>query len=88
MFLACALSTIARATTPDPCTPPNFPTPQFKSQSFSVRDFGATGNGHDNDTVAINRAIEKCSASSGGDVVFPKGTYLAASILICKAMCV
>jgi polygalacturonase len=82
IILACAVSFSARVRTanPNPCTPPNFPTPQFKSQSFNVRDFGATGNGRDNDTAAINRAIEKCSASSGGDVVFPKGTYLAASI--------
>jgi hypothetical protein len=82
IILACAVSFSARvrAANPNPCTPPNFPTPQFKSQSFNVRDFGATGNGRDNDTAAINRAIEKCSASSGGDVVFPKGTYLAASI--------
>lgn len=78
--LWCAFSIFARAVTPDPCTPPNFPTPQFKSQSLNVRDFGATGNGRDNDTPAINRAIEKCSASGGGDVVFPKGTYLVGSI--------
>jgi Pectate lyase superfamily protein len=76
----CAFSIFARAVTPDPCTPPDFPVPQFKPQSFNVRDFGATGNGRDNDTPAINRAIEKCTASGGGDVVFPKGTYLAASI--------
>src|SRR4030095_12894465 len=78
--LWCALSIFARAVTPDPCPPPNFPPPQFKSQSFNVRDFGATGNGRDNDTPAINRAIEKCSASGGGDVVFPKGTYFVGSI--------
>src|SRR5712691_7038245 len=75
-----ALSILTRAQTVDRCTPPNFPLPQFKSASFNVRDFGATGNGRDNDTVAINRAIEKCSASGGGDVIFPRGTYAAASI--------
>ena len=45
-----------------------------------MRDFGATGNGRDNDTAAINRAIAKCSAEGGGDVTFPAGTYLGASI--------
>src|SRR5260370_11856104 len=74
------LSIFARAATPDSSMPPNFPVPQFKSATFSVCDFGATGNGRDNDTPAIDRAIEKCSASGGGDVIFPRGTYVAASI--------
>src|SRR5438067_11905571 len=80
IILGCTFSIIARAAAPDPCTPPNFPLPQFKAASFNVRDFGATGNGRDNDTAAINRAIVKCSASGGGDVIFPAGTYAAASI--------
>jgi polygalacturonase len=80
MLLFCALLVLARAETRDPCLPPNFPPPQFKPAIFNVRDFGATGNGGTNDTAAINRAIEKCSASGGGDVVFPGGTYAAASI--------
>jgi hypothetical protein len=79
-LLLCAFAICGRAETRDPCTPPNFPLPQFKSASFNVRDFGATGNGSTNDTAAINRAIEKCSGSGGGDVVFPQGTYIAASI--------
>ena len=79
-LLLLALSIFAEAGSPDSCTPPNFPLPEFKSASFSVRDFGAIGNGQVNDTAAINRAIEKCSATGGGDVVFPPGTYLAASI--------
>src|SRR5205807_5223788 len=74
------LSIFARAASLDSCTPPNFPLPQFKSADFNVRDFGAAGDGSANDTSAINRAIEKCSATGGGDVVFPAGTYLAASI--------
>src|SRR4051812_27701540 len=62
------------------CTPPNFPLPQFKSAVFNVREFGAMGDGTTNDTVAINRAIDKCNSSGGGDVVFPAGMYAAASI--------
>ena len=49
----------------DCCTPPNFPLPEFKPAKFNVRDFGATGNGRNNDTASINRAIEKCNASGG-----------------------
>src|SRR6266487_1399329 len=75
-----ALSILTRAQTVYRCAPPNFPLPQFKSAIFNVRDFGATGNGRTNDTAAINRAIEKCNASGGGDLVFPRGSYVAASI--------
>ena len=74
-----ALST--RAAEPaDPCSPPNFPLPKFGSAKVNVRDVGATGGGWTNDTVAINKAIEQCNASGGGDVIFPAGTYAAASI--------
>jgi len=64
----------------DPFTPPNYPWPKFKAASFNVREFGAAGNGLTNDTPAINKAIESCSTSGGGDVFFPAGTYSAASI--------
>jgi len=71
---------ISPAKAADPFTQPNLPLPVFKAAKFDVRDFGATGNGRANDTAAINKAIEKCNASGGGDVVFPAGTYVAASI--------
>jgi polygalacturonase len=79
ILLTIALTTCGFAA-PDPFTPPNFPVPVFKAAQFNVREFGATGDGTTNDTPAINRAIEKCHASGGGDVVFPAGTYVAASI--------
>jgi hypothetical protein len=63
-----------------PFTPPKFPLPVFKATKFNVRDFGAAGDGLTNDTPSINGAIEKCSSTGGGDVVFPAGNYLAASI--------
>ena len=47
---------------------------------FSVRDFGATGDGKTLDSPAINKAIEACSAAGGGTVYFPAGTYVSGSI--------
>ena len=41
---------------------------------IDVRDFGAYGNGLDDDREAINRAIEY-AAMSGKTVEFGKGTY-------------
>src|ERR671923_166896 len=82
LALACALSSAVaqQSETPAKLAPPNFPPQKFSTAVFNVREFGAAGNGRTNDTAAINRAIDKCSASAGGDVLFPAGTYSAASI--------
>jgi len=47
---------------------------------FPVRAFGATGDGANGDTSAINRAIEAAAASGGGRVYFAAGRYLCYSI--------
>ena len=47
---------------------------------FSVRDFGAKGDGTTLDTPAINNAIESVAAAGGGTVFFPAGTYCCYSI--------
>ena len=49
-------------------------------QLFSVRNFGAVGDGKALDTNAVNHAIEAAAAVGGGMVVFPAGTYLCFSI--------
>jgi len=59
---------------------PRIVAPVFRAAQFNVREFGARGNGRTNDTRAIDAAIDKCNSSGGGDVVFPRGTYAAASI--------
>lgn len=62
------------------CKPPGFPLASFPSASFNVRDFGALGDGKTPDTASINKAIERCNSQGGGNVVFPPGTYLSATI--------
>ena len=47
---------------------------------LSVRSFGATGDGTDLDSPAINKTIEAASAAGGGTVYFPAGSYLSYSI--------
>lgn len=47
---------------------------------YSVRAFGAKGDGKALDTEAINRAIDAASAKGGGTVYFPAGIYLSFSI--------
>ncbi len=41
----------------------------------NVRDFGAAGNGATDDYAAIQAAIDACG-TTGGTIVFPRGTYL------------
>jgi polygalacturonase len=47
---------------------------------FSVRDFGAVGDGRTIDSPAINKAIDAASAAGGGTVLLPAGTYACYSI--------
>ncbi len=54
--------------------------PAHAAGVLSVKDFGATGDGHTFDTPAINRAIEAAATKGGGTVWFPPGTYLCYSI--------
>ena len=51
-----------------------------ESRTFSVRDFGATGDGKTIDSPAINKAIDAAAAAGGGTVYFPAGTYASYSI--------
>jgi polygalacturonase len=47
---------------------------------WSVREFGAKGDGVTIDSPAINRAIDAASESGGGTVFIPPGVYLCYSI--------
>src|ERR1044072_1721087 len=43
---------------------------------YNVKDYGALGNGSQNDTTAIQNAIDAASTAGGGVVLFPVGTYI------------
>jgi polygalacturonase len=49
---------------------------------FNVRDFGATGDGTNKDTVAFQKALDTCAVSGGGEVIVPAGNYLVGSVQI------
>lgn len=50
--------------------------PVIPEKTFSVRDFGAVGDGVAVETKAIQSAINAASAAGGGTVEIPAGTYL------------
>ncbi len=51
--------------------------------NYNVLDFGAQGNGVNDDTVAIQRAVDTCVAQGGGQVLLPGGkTFLSGAITL------
>jgi polygalacturonase len=54
--------------------------PSRPALTLNVRDYGATGDGSTKDTLAIQLAIERCSALGGGTVVLPAGNYLSGAL--------
>lgn len=49
---------------------------------FSVKDFGALGDGTTVDTTAIQAAIDAVFAAGGGTVYFPAGSYPANNLIL------
>lgn len=57
------------------------PAPRHAAAAFlNVREFGAAGDGHAIDSIAINAAILAAENNGGGTVFFPAGNYLCYSI--------
>ncbi len=64
VFYFCALSSFA----------------SFAGGVFSVRDFGAKGDGIAKDTAAVQAAVDAANAAGGGEVLLEAGTYLCGTI--------
>lgn len=53
------------------------------TSTFDIGAHGAVGDGHTNDAIAIQAAIDACCANGGGTVIVPAGrTFLAGSIVL------
>jgi len=47
---------------------------------YVISELGAVGDGTNVNTMAIQAAIDKCSAAGGGVIVVPKGTFLSGAL--------
>ncbi|MBX2816123.1 MAG: glycoside hydrolase family 55 protein [Saprospiraceae bacterium] len=54
--------------------------PQPTGDTLNVKDFGAKGNGIQDDTEAIQHAIDLALGNGAQEVFFPRGTYLVSSL--------
>ena len=54
----------------------------MQAADFDITTFGAAGDGKTLNTAAIQNAIDACTASGGGKVVFPAGVYLSGTIAL------
>lgn len=63
-----------------PCVAASSKVGQHAACSIKVTDYGAVGDGIVLDTIAIQRALDTCARLGGGEVRFPRGTYLAGTL--------
>ena len=54
--------------------------PTFPDKIFSIKDFGAVGDGHTVNTTAFAKAIDACSKAGGGKVIVPAGMWFTGPI--------
>ena len=51
-------------------------------KQFNVLDYGAVNDGVTLITSAVQRAVDECSSSGGGQVFFPSGTYVLSTVFL------
>jgi hypothetical protein len=50
--------------------------------TYNISDFGAIADGKAINTKAIQKAIDKCNADGGGQVIVPNGTFVTGTIFL------
>ena len=52
----------------------------LKSETFDIKTFGAVADGKTINTLAIQKAIDKCKDAGGGTVLIPQGTFISGTL--------
>ena len=52
------------------------------AQTYSIRSYGATGDGKTVVTKALQQAVDACAAAGGGTVEVPAGTYVIGTVFL------
>ena len=79
VVVACGILAVAGCAAPMPSSEAP-PAPRPAARVCDPFAFGAKADGLTKDTVAIQAAIDACSADEGGTVVLRRGTFLSGSI--------
>jgi polygalacturonase len=81
LLAGCQVATPAPVAAPQAAlSQPVLVPPTFLSQTFTIADYGAVGDGKTSNTDAFAKAITTCSTAGGGHLVVPPGTYLTGPI--------
>jgi hypothetical protein len=62
------------------------PLPTIPAGNFNITSYGAVGDGVTTNTTAIQNAINDASASGGGTVEIPAGTYLSGPLTLASSI--
>lgn len=60
----------------------NYSNKEYMMKEYSVRSYGAVGDGISLDSVYAQEALDDCRSDGGGTVVFPSGTYYCGGMRI------
>ncbi|NML67887.1 hypothetical protein HHL22_22020 [Hymenobacter sp. RP-2-7] len=52
------------------------------AQTYSIKGYGATGDGHTVATRALQQAVDACNQAGGGTVEVPAGTYVIGTVFL------
>ncbi|KAA2240759.1 glycoside hydrolase family 28 protein [Chitinophaga agrisoli] len=56
--------------------------PKAGATDVNITTYGAVGDGRTLNTIAIQKAIDDCNKSGGGQVIFPAGRFLSGTIVL------
>jgi hypothetical protein len=63
----------------------NIHTPAFNKAVYNITSYGAVADGQTDTKPILDKVIEMCSTSGGGQVLIPKGVYFVAGPIVLKS---